>query len=139
MTVGVGTAVARGPYSDTLTFMSGPSDGETVSLDGKGTPATIEIGRSVAVGGLALPWDPDTSRTHARLVLRESAWWLEDAGSRNGTFLGEFAASTTLTGPVRLAPGQVFRCGLTRLRIEPESAVPASAVAAATRSFNRET
>lgn len=122
-----------------LTFMSGPRDGETVSLEGKGTPATIEIGRSVSAGGLALPWDPDTSRTHARLVLRENAWWLEDAGSRNGTFLGEFSAATKLTCPVRLAPGQVFRCGLTRLRIEPEIAATASAYAAAARSFNRET
>jgi hypothetical protein len=113
--------------------MSGPRDGETVNLEAKGTPAAIEIGRSVAVGGLALPWDPDTSRTHARLVLRENAWWLEDAGSRNGTFLGEFSAATKPTGPVRLAPGQVFRCGLTRLQIEAEALAKAPAEAVALR------
>ena len=108
-------------------------DGETVRLEGKGTPATVDIGRSVSAGGLALPSDPDVSRTHARLILRENAWWLDDAGSRNGTFLGEFATATKLTFPVRLTPGQVFRCGLTRLRIEPEACVQALAEAAALR------
>ena len=124
--------------SVSLKFMSGPRDGEIVSLEGKGVPPVVEVGRSVPDGGLALPWDPDVSRTHARLVLRQEGWWLEDAGSRNGTFLGEFAAAKKLTAPVCVAPGQVFRCGLTRLRIEPKAVPTVSALAAATRSSQPE-
>jgi pSer/pThr/pTyr-binding forkhead associated (FHA) protein/S1-C subfamily serine protease len=29
------------------------------------------------------------SASHAKLVYREGSWWVEDAGSRNGTYLGE--------------------------------------------------
>jgi pSer/pThr/pTyr-binding forkhead associated (FHA) protein len=112
-----------------LRFMSGPRDGEIVNLHGSGTPATVEIGRSAPASGLALPSDPDVSRAHARLVLREAAWWLEDVGSRNGTFIGEFAAAKKLSAPVCLRPGDVFRCGLTRLRVEtgPQAQIAAEA------------
>jgi hypothetical protein len=113
--------------------MSGPRDGETVSIAAPGDGRTISIGRGVPAGGLALPWDWDASRTHARLVQRDGAWWLEDAGSRNGTFVGEFAQATRIAAPVRLAPGQLFRCGLTRLRIAPDKAIAAPAEAAALR------
>jgi hypothetical protein len=103
-----------------------------VKLVGSGVPPRILIGRGVPPEGLSLPWDPDASRTHASLTERDGAWWLEDAGSRNGTFIGEFAGSTRLTAPVRLAPLRVFRVGLTRLRIEPSESVEAVAEASAT-------
>lgn len=74
-----------------LAFMSGPRDGETVKLVASGIPPRILIGRGVPPEGLSLPGDPDASRTHASLTERDGAWWLEDAGSRNGTFIGEFA------------------------------------------------
>ena len=67
---------------------------------------------------LALSDDPEVSRAHARLVLREGAWWLEDVGSRNGTFVDEFASAYRLEEPVRLTAGQIFRVGLTRWRLE---------------------
>jgi hypothetical protein len=118
-----------------LAFMSGPRDGETVTVTASGVPGRILIGRAVPPEGVSLPWDPDASRTHASLTARDGAWWLEDAGSRNGTFVGEFADAARVTAAVRLAPGQVFRCGLTRLRIEGAGANAVAAMNRAERSL----
>ena len=58
------------------------------------------------------------SGRHARLFQREGQWWLEDSGSRNGTFLGDerLAPGT----PVRVAAGSVIRLGARgpRYRVE---------------------
>jgi pSer/pThr/pTyr-binding forkhead associated (FHA) protein len=97
-----------------------------------GVPPQILIGRAVPHEGLSLPWDPDASRTHASLMERDGAWWLEDANSRNGTFIGEFTGSVRVSAPVRLAQYQVFRVGLTRLRIESSESADAVAEASAT-------
>lgn len=113
-----------------LTFMSGSRDGETITISPTGSPPAVAIGR-VNADGIALPDDPEVSRAHARLVVRDQEVWLEDAGSRNGTFLGEFAAAVRLTAAVRLHPGQIFRTGITRLRLEPLGVVTAVAHAVA--------
>ncbi len=120
-----------------LVFMSGPRDGEVVKLVATGALPRILIGRAVPTDGLSLAWDPDISRTHASLTQRDGAWWLEDAGSRNGTFVGEFAGSTRLVAPVRLAPGQIFRVGLTRLRIDPPGSALAEAETSAASALDR--
>jgi pSer/pThr/pTyr-binding forkhead associated (FHA) protein len=58
------------------------------------------------------------SKPHGKLYWRDGVWWLEDSGGTNGTFVGEFAQSLKITSPVRLSPGQIFRVGCTRLRLE---------------------
>jgi pSer/pThr/pTyr-binding forkhead associated (FHA) protein len=47
------------------------------------------------------------SARHARLSFRRDQWWLEDLGSRNGTFLNGEA----LSAPVVLADMDEVRCG----------------------------
>ena len=100
-----------------LTYMSGPEDGRVVRVTVNGLPPAGTLGRSgdctVVVAG-----DPDVSRVHARIYWHEGAWWLEDAGSSNGTFKGEFAQSVKVTGPTKLDFGQIFRFGHTRFRLE---------------------
>lgn len=56
----------------------------------------------------------------ARPFNRDGGWWLEDLGSANGTFVGEFAHSRKVAAAVKLLPGQIFRVGLTRFRLERE-------------------
>ena len=117
----------------TLTFMSSSRDGEVVQLQTTG--AAVSIGRT-APCELVLPDDPDMSRRHARLVWGGSSWTLEDAGSSNGTFLGEFQTEKKLTVPTVIKDGEIFRVGLTRLRFGGEnnkSHMAASAAAKGSR------
>ena len=102
-----------------LTYMSGPDDGRTDVISVEGNNATATIGRLVECT-ISIPCDPDASRKHARLFSRDGGWWLEDLGSANGTFVGEFAQSRKIAVAVKLLPGQIFRVGLTRFRLEKE-------------------
>ncbi len=102
-----------------LTYMSGPEDGRTDVISVAGNNAEATIGR-LADCTISIPVDPDASRKHARLFSRDGGWWLEDLGSANGTFIGEFAQSRKIAAAVRLVPGQIFRVGLTRFRLEKE-------------------
>lgn len=100
----------------TLTFMSGARDGEVVQLAAAGSSPSFLLGRN-APCELVIPDDPDMSRRHARLVWSGSSWALEDLGSSNGTFFGEFQAERKLTAPTAIKDGDIFRVGLTRLRL----------------------
>ena len=100
----------------TLTFMSGSRDGEVVQLDAVGSPPSITIGR-VAPCELLITDDPDLSRRHTRVFWNGSSWMLEDLNSSNGTFIGEFQATRRLSGASAIKEGEIFRAGLTRLRI----------------------
>ncbi len=102
-----------------LTHMSGPEDGRTETISAEGRDATITIGR-LPECTIRIADDPDASRQHARISCRNGEWWLEDMGSANGTFIGEFAQSYRITAPVKLAARQIFRVGLTRFRLEME-------------------
>ncbi|UYN92069.1 MAG: FHA domain-containing protein [Anaerolineales bacterium] len=51
--------------------------------------------------------DETVSSRHARLVFHHDHWWLEDLGSRNGTFLNGDA----LSAPVVLTNQDHIRCG----------------------------
>jgi len=120
----------------TLTFMSGSRDGEVVQLETAGSPPSVSIGR-VAPCELVISDDPDLSRRHARIFWNGSSWMLEDLNSSNGTFLGEFQAARRLAGPTGIKGGQIFRVGLTHLRLgsaTDERASTAAAVANATRT-----
>ena len=119
----------------TLTFMSGSRDGEVAQLKTAGSPPCISIGR-VAPSELEISDDPDLSRRHARIFWNGSSWILEDLGSSNGTFIGEFQAARRLSGPTAIKDGHIFRVGLTRLRLgsaQDERVATATAAANATR------
>lgn len=47
------------------------------------------------------------SSRHARLVYHHDQWWLEDLGSRNGTYLNEEVVSSSVV----LASADAVRCG----------------------------
>lgn len=54
--------------------------------------------------------DPICSRVHARLIRKSDGWWLEDSGSRNGSFVdGESVDS------VKLSEGSELKFGSTSL------------------------
>ncbi len=58
--------------------------------------------------------DAEVSRRHAVIRWQDGRPWIEDSGSRNGTFVDE----VRLTQPQPLRPGQVIRLGHTRLQVE---------------------
>ncbi len=58
--------------------------------------------------------DEEVSRHHAVIRWQDDRPWIEDSGSRNGTFVDE----VRLSGPQPLRPGQVIRLGRTRLQVE---------------------
>ena len=101
-----------------LTFMSGSRDGEVVQLETASAPPSISIGRN-APCELVITDDPDLSRRHARIFWSDSSWtWmLEDLKSSNGSFIGEFESARRLVGSSAIQEGDIFRVGLTRLRL----------------------
>ena len=100
----------------TLTFMSGARDGEIVRLETTGSPQSVSMGRT-APCELVISDDPDMSRRHARIFWNRSSWMLEDLNSSNGTFIGEFQTASRLAAPIAINDGDIFRVGLTRLRL----------------------
>lgn len=58
-------------------------------------------------GNAVVIQDSLVSLVHARLVYREGAWWVEDLGSTNGTFVNQNAVRE----PVTIAAGDVLGCG----------------------------
>jgi serine phosphatase RsbU (regulator of sigma subunit) len=87
-----------------------PRDGEPfrheVSAD------AVVIGRS-SRADLVLA-DRFLSRMHARLFRKDDAWYLEDLGSRNTTFLND----RPLGQPTVVRPGDVIRLAESRLSVE---------------------
>jgi len=98
-----------------LTSMSGPDDGSVLRF-AEHMDVTFGRGQGSSISLLA---DPEVSRRHGRLFWSKGAWWLEDLGSANGIFLHEFARSQKILTPVKLSPGDIFRIGRSRFRIEP--------------------
>ena len=116
--------------------MSGSRDGEVVQLETAGSPPSVSIGR-VAPCELVITDDPDLSRRHARIFCNVSSWMLEDLGSSNGSFIGEFQIARKVSAPAAIKDGEIFRVGLTRLRLgsaKDERAATAAAAANATRT-----
>ena len=117
-----------------LKYMSGPEDGLLRRLEPEESIQEIVFGR-VSPCSIALPYDLLMSRRHARLCWQKNAWWLEDCGSSNGTFIGEFSQAIKVTVPVQLHDGQVFQVGKTRfclLQSEQFAATTATAQASVT-------
>lgn len=72
-----------------------------------GSVLLLEQG-SYVLGRATFPLDdPEASKHHANVEQRDGRWVLEDAGSRNGTFVN----GARTTGPVVLSHGAVIRMG----------------------------
>ena len=102
--------------------MSGPRDGEALLIEAAGSPPAVTFGRHSECT-VSLPDDPEISRRHACLIWRDGSLWLEDLGSTNGTFIGEFAKQQKITEAIGIEAGLVFRVGLSRFRIESPAAL----------------
>jgi pSer/pThr/pTyr-binding forkhead associated (FHA) protein len=76
----------------------------------------IRVGRRSDVE-LPLPF-PALSAVHARLIRKEASWFVEDAGSTNGTWLGGERLASGARRP--LEPGAELRLGNVRLRFDGE-------------------
>jgi pSer/pThr/pTyr-binding forkhead associated (FHA) protein len=114
-----------------ITFMSGPYDGKKLAfpqpkMDEK---RVLMIGRREGCD-VHLGFDNQVSRLHAKLgceavpVTQDNTvtnpylltFWLEDGGSRNGTYV-EYSKDP-VEGRVNLRPGTLFRIGRTWLRLD---------------------
>jgi hypothetical protein len=58
--------------------------------------------------------DGFTSTEHALITRRNGQWWLQDQGSRNGTYLNEMP----VLGTAVVSPGDIITVGGTQLKIE---------------------
>ncbi len=90
-----------------LLLTGGPLVGTVLPL----ASSPIVIGRSPA-STLVLE-DEYASSRHARLQPSEQGWWIEDLGSRNGTYVDD----ERLTEPRLLTLGDVVRIGQTTLEL----------------------
>ena len=57
--------------------------------------------------------DTYASQVHARVYPKDGAWFVEDLGSTNGTYLNR----TKVTAPSELGPGDEIRIGKTSLEV----------------------
>lgn len=87
-----------------------PRDGEVFHRDLEGE--AVVLGRSSKADVVLA--DRFLSRQHARLVRRDGAWFLEDLGSRNTTFLNE----RPVLHPEPIRPGDVIRLADSRILVE---------------------
>ncbi|CAG1012690.1 MAG: FHA domain-containing protein [Anaerolinea sp.] len=101
------------------TFMSGPQDGKTQEwlVPANADQVELTIGRLEGCD-IHIEYDTQVSRQHARVLYdaRHDLFYVEDAGSRNGTYLEQ----TKITGRVPLKPGELFRVGRTWMRVDPD-------------------
>ena len=83
----------------------------------------VVLGRKGGSTGIELNWDPKISRRHARVWVEAGALWIQDLGSRNGTWYD----GTRLRYPIRIEPGMQIRVGQTSVRCaEPVSTDPST-------------
>lgn len=115
-----------------VTYMSGPLDGKTVTFGqpAAGEESILTIGRRDTCD-INMAFDNQVSRLHARIgCLAQNtfsddvpsratllSFWIEDNGSRNGTFIEKNPSPITERTPLR--PGTLFRIGRTWLRLDP--------------------
>lgn len=86
-----------------LTLTNGSRAGSTHLLE---QDSPTRIGRGLDCNVILN--DPLSSRVHVKISHREEAWWIEDMGSRNGTFVNGQKA-----GEARLENGVAFQIGAT--------------------------
>jgi Nif-specific regulatory protein len=98
-----------------LTAQNGTRAGASFLLDrqqentiGRGTDCRIVV------------TDALCSRIHAKITFSDDAWWLWDAGSRNGTYVG----GHKVDGEARLMDGVIIRLGSTEFIFRQTSQAP---------------
>lgn len=110
-----------------VTFMSGPLDGKTVTwkVPENGLNLILTIGRREGCE-IMLDYDSQVSRTHARVIydIHSKQFSLEDSDSRNGTYISTDGDPRQITTRTPLERGQLFRVGRTWLRVDPIRARP---------------
>lgn len=84
-----------------LVATSGALKGERFEV----TEAGLMVGRDPE-NAVSIP-DPGVSRQHARVLLHNSAVWVQDAGSRNGVFVN----GKRVSRPKQLGPGDEMTVG----------------------------
>ena len=109
-----------------IMIMSGVEDGLVMSYSVANGDGVYEDDEWIITLGrrddndLCLRNDTFSSRYHARLYRRSTAWWLEDCNSKNGTFVEHEDEDTRVSEMIELVAGQLFRVGRTWLRIQLE-------------------
>lgn len=95
----------------------------------------ILIGRSTPEQAVDLDLTPDStvSRRHARLTLESGTYWLEDLGSKYGSFIND----QRVIRKVKLKPGDQIRLGQTVLELFiPDAGILSSSVSASESTPN---
>jgi pSer/pThr/pTyr-binding forkhead associated (FHA) protein len=100
-----------------LTVQIGPQPGQTFAI----REGANSIGRDQS-NDICLP-EQSVSRSHARIVVQPDGVWVEDLGSRNGTFVN----GQRITAPTRLQPGDTLQIGTTVTLTASLQAAPAQA------------
>jgi len=91
-----------------LEVLSGPMDGSEFSIQQDITT----IGRGEK-NDITLPFDRLISGYHSKITFENDYYWLEDAGSRNGTYIeGE-----KINSRVKIASETIFKLGKTEMRL----------------------
>ena len=86
-----------------IVIESGPSRGKVIELPGEGVSAGRDSGCPVHIP------DGRVSRQHFIIGSGEDGWWVEDKGSRNGTYVnGQRIARQTLRGGDLIRVGETF-------------------------------
>lgn len=108
-----------------IMIMSGPDDGQKIYLSHEHGDGYVNTDSSWAVTfgrreecDVCIPFDTQVSRQHAILrMMPDGQFWLLDAGSLNGTFIG----NRRIEKPTMLQREQLFRLGRTWARIQKEA------------------
>lgn len=100
----------RSPEGILVEIVGGPMDGDRRRV----RKMTLTIGRGEG-NDVVLLLDSSVSTEHARLVVDQGQFWIEDLGSTNGTYLGD----AKVEGRTLIGPGSVFVVGRTTLELLP--------------------
>ena len=91
-----------------LEVLSGPMDGSEFFLQKEITT----IGREEK-NDILMPFDTSISRHHSKISFENECYWLEDVGSRNGTYIGE----DQINRKVKIDLETIFRLGKSEMRL----------------------
>ncbi len=99
--------MARQPV---LVAVEGPLKGARYPVEAGGLSLGREAMCEVVIA------DPNVSRIHARVVLHNSAVWVQDSGSRNGVFVND----ARVVRHRQFSPGDTMAIGAHRFSLEVE-------------------
>lgn len=95
-----------------LSIHGAPGGETTVDLSAAISP--VSLGRK-SDNAVALTWDEEVSRRHARLCWAEGGWAIEDLSSSNGTFVNDVRLESRT--PRRFEPGDRLMLGDSELYV----------------------